>query len=249
MKDKEKQIFDKYGNYDFPTNIKQECPNNATSQIEEIKQIINERCEAELEQVHASSMGGKVIKTVDTKLIAKDIYEYLTKDSVVLSMEEYNDLKARANKKIDGLELKIGGASGWFPIEFIKGAIERDLDHDRIVLSREEYDKLKQYEYKVRSGVCFTQKEWFDYANEDSKERTTLRIEAKEQGSKETAEKIFKELKTRLKDCPEVIEEGYNVQNSVDYFEDIIGYDKFCADEIIKELAKQFGVELKEGEQ
>ncbi len=57
-------------------------------QIEEIKQIINERCEAELEQVHASSKGGKVTKTVDTSLIAKDIYKYLTENSVVLSREE-----------------------------------------------------------------------------------------------------------------------------------------------------------------
>ena len=62
-------------------------------QIEEIKQIIDDRCEAELGQVHASSMGGKVTKTVDTKLIAKDIYEYLTKDSVVLSREEYTKLQ------------------------------------------------------------------------------------------------------------------------------------------------------------
>lgn len=36
MKDKEKQIFDKYGNYNFPTEIKQEGLNNATSQIEEM---------------------------------------------------------------------------------------------------------------------------------------------------------------------------------------------------------------------
>lgn len=61
-------------------------------QIEEIKRIIDNRCEAELGQVHASSNGGKVTKTVDTKLIAKDIYEYLTKDSVVLSKEEYEKL-------------------------------------------------------------------------------------------------------------------------------------------------------------
>lgn len=58
------------------------------TQIKEIKQIIDERCEAELGQVHATSMSGKVIKTVSTKLLAKDIYEYLIKDSMVLTKEE-----------------------------------------------------------------------------------------------------------------------------------------------------------------
>ena len=36
MKDKENQVFDEYGNYDFPTEIKQERLNNATSQSEKI---------------------------------------------------------------------------------------------------------------------------------------------------------------------------------------------------------------------
>ena len=110
--------------------------------IEKIKLIIDERCEAELGQVHASSMGGKITKTVSTKLIAKDIYEYLTKDSVVLS--------------------------------------------------REEYEKLKKFEYRVQSGVCMTQKEWFDFCNEDSNRRTCLRIEEREKERKETAEKLIK---------------------------------------------------------
>ena len=42
-------------------------------QIKEIEEIINKRCEAELGQVHANSKDGKVTKTVDTSLIAKDI--------------------------------------------------------------------------------------------------------------------------------------------------------------------------------
>lgn len=42
-------------------------------QIEEVTRIINKRCEAELGQVHANSKDGKVTKTVDTGLIAKDI--------------------------------------------------------------------------------------------------------------------------------------------------------------------------------
>lgn len=42
-------------------------------QIEEVTKIINSRCEAELGQVHSNSKDGKVTKTVDTSLIAKDI--------------------------------------------------------------------------------------------------------------------------------------------------------------------------------
>ena len=37
---KEKQIFDKHGNYDFPTEIKQEGLNVATSKIEEMAKDI-----------------------------------------------------------------------------------------------------------------------------------------------------------------------------------------------------------------
>ena len=48
-----------------------ECVNNLTD-------IINDRCEAELGQVHANSKGGKVTKTVSTRLIAKDVYKYLS---------------------------------------------------------------------------------------------------------------------------------------------------------------------------
>ena len=51
---------------------------------------------------------------------------------------------------------------------------------DSVVLSREEFDKLKHYEWRVTSGVCMTQKEWFDFCNEDSNRRTCLRIEERE---------------------------------------------------------------------
>lgn len=59
-----------------------------------------------------------------------------------------------------------------------------------VVLTREEYEKLKLFEERVRSGVCFTQKEWFDYCQKDSNERTSLLIKAKKDTRKETAEKI-----------------------------------------------------------
>lgn len=56
--------------------------------ILEIKRIIDDRCEAELGQVHANSKDGKVTKTVDTSLIARDIYKYLTENAVVLNATE-----------------------------------------------------------------------------------------------------------------------------------------------------------------
>lgn len=59
--------------------------------IEEITKIINIRCEAELGQVHTNSKDGKVTKTVDTSLIAKDIYKYLTEKAVVITRKEYDD--------------------------------------------------------------------------------------------------------------------------------------------------------------
>jgi hypothetical protein len=94
----------------------------------------------------------------------------------------------------------------------------RKITENEIVISKEEYDKLKQFEYQVRSGVCFTQKMWFDFCIEDSKHQTSLQIKAKEQGCKETAEKIIKWFK----------------ENSV------------CipSDEDISDFAKEFGVDL-----
>lgn len=44
-------------------------------QTKEITTIINRRCGADLGQVHANSKDGKVTKTVDTSLIAKDIID------------------------------------------------------------------------------------------------------------------------------------------------------------------------------
>lgn len=38
----QKEIFDKYGNYNFPTDIKQDSPNTATTQIEEMASIMGE---------------------------------------------------------------------------------------------------------------------------------------------------------------------------------------------------------------
>lgn len=96
----------------------------------------------------------------------------------------------------------------------------RKINENEVVISKEEYEKLKHFEKRVRSGVCLTQKEWFDFCNEDSNRRTCLRIEEREQARKETAEKIFKKLKVELK--------GYI---GINYLED---------------LAKEFSVDLGE---
>lgn len=68
-------------------------------EIEEIAGIITERCEAELGQVHASSMNGKVVKTVDVRLIAKDIYntgyrkaDEVRKETAKAILQYFNDI-------------------------------------------------------------------------------------------------------------------------------------------------------------
>ena len=123
----------------------------------------------------------------------------------------------------------------------------RKLPKDSVVLSREEYEKLKKYEYKVQCGVCFTQKEWFDFINEDSIRRTSLLIESKKQGY----EQAHKEM---LKDCIEsnkVAEQiGYEKgsKETAEKFLQFV-YDRVIDKHLIRkfeEFAKQFGVEIKE---
>lgn len=64
--------------------------------IKDIRAIIDDRCEAELGQVHAESKGGKVTKTVSTSLIAKDIcnagYQKVAEDEIVIKKSEYENL-------------------------------------------------------------------------------------------------------------------------------------------------------------
>jgi hypothetical protein len=92
---------------------------------------------------------------------------------------------------------------------------------DKVVLSKEEYEKIKQYEKKVRSGVCFTQKEWFDYINEDSNHTTSLLAQAR----KETTRDILKNITRVMHD---------NRQYGSNF---VVIYDSD-----IQELAKEHGV-------
>lgn len=77
---------------------------NKDEMIKDIRAIIDDRCEAELGQVHASSKGGKVTKTVDTSLIAKDIYDAgyrkVTEDEIIESMKTYERARQETAKDI-----------------------------------------------------------------------------------------------------------------------------------------------------
>lgn len=76
--------------------------------IKDIRAIIDDRCEAELGQVHAESKGGKVTKTVSTSLIAKDIYNancrIIADDEIVIKKSEYEALKKDKNDYKQRLE-------------------------------------------------------------------------------------------------------------------------------------------------
>ena len=92
MKDKENQVFGGYGNHDFPTEIKQERPNNTTSQNEKIvygSLITSTKC---YNCIHFplcfAQKGGANLELASEN----DCCYYQSKlpeDSVVLSREEY----------------------------------------------------------------------------------------------------------------------------------------------------------------
>ena len=77
---------------------------NENEMIKDIKSIIDDRCETELGQVHASSKGGKVTKTVYTSLIAKDIYNAgyrkVEEDEIVESMKTYERARQETSREI-----------------------------------------------------------------------------------------------------------------------------------------------------
>ena len=115
MKDKEKQIFDKYGNYHFPSEIEQDGLNTATSQIEEMVNIIQ----------HTEFVD---ISWYEAEKIAEELYKHyqpkLPEDSVVLSKDEKQKLLHGMYEqgKFDALA---------------------DLEKDgKVVLLREEYNLL-----------------------------------------------------------------------------------------------------------
>lgn len=87
MKDKEKQIFDRYGNYDFPTDIKQEGLNSATTQIEEMaKDFKSYLSSAWYNDKYVNSEVYSMVKHA-----YEDNYRKIPKDSVVLKIKELED--------------------------------------------------------------------------------------------------------------------------------------------------------------
>ena len=89
---------------------------NKDEMIKDIRAIIDDRCEAELGQVHAESKGGKVTKTVSTSLIAKDIYNancrIIADDEIVIKKSEYEKLTktyAAINSEAYYCGLSVGG--------------------------------------------------------------------------------------------------------------------------------------------
>ena len=89
MTDKEKQIFDKYGNYNFPTDIKQSGQNIATTQIEEMAKV------TESVKLYGIDNYGRKISHASILELAKYLveqgYRKIPEGSVVLSMEEFDE--------------------------------------------------------------------------------------------------------------------------------------------------------------
>ena len=94
MKNK-KQIFDKYGNYDFPTDLKQDGFNVATSQIGEMAQDIASNCPDLVE----NCCGSKACYVCIAEGLAKDNYRKLPENAVVLTREEWENFKIQLRIK------------------------------------------------------------------------------------------------------------------------------------------------------
>ena len=105
--------------------------------------------------------------------------------------------------------------------EALYNAGYRKLPEDSVVLSKEEYEVLKIKE---------KEKHWFE---------TCMSVwkNAKIDSSKETADKIFNDIIQALEERKDSVKEFYGVAESV-------GAD--VAIRAVKNLAKQFGIEIKE---
>ena len=214
MKDKEKQMFEnvkvrsykkskeilnalKQDKRDFE-DVKPNIDNSKEKEI--VKKVFDKEKQIEEMARVIIDNGWEKIKKVEALVCATELinlgYRKLPKDSVIISKERFEALETIENYHI------------------------KSCGKDSVVLSREEYERLKHYEWRVTSGVCMTQKEWFDFCNEDSNRRTCLRIEEREKERKETAEQFLQ-----------------------------LAYDRSLEKSFIKkveELAKSLGVEIKE---
>ena len=92
MKDKENQVFGGYGNHDFPTEIKQERPNNTTSQNEKIvygSLITSTKCYNCIHFPLCFAQKGGVNLELASENDCCYYQSKLPENSVVLSREEY----------------------------------------------------------------------------------------------------------------------------------------------------------------
>ena len=96
MKNKENQVFDEYGNYDFPTEIKQERLNNATSQSEKIiygSLITSTKCYNCMHFPLCFVQKGGANLELASENDCCYYQSKLPENSVVLSRDNYNRLK------------------------------------------------------------------------------------------------------------------------------------------------------------
>lgn len=97
MKDKENQMFGGYGNHDFPTEIKQERPNNTTSQSEKIvygSLITSTKCYNCIHFPLCFAQKGGANLELASENNCCYYQPKLPIDSVVLSREEYEKLRS-----------------------------------------------------------------------------------------------------------------------------------------------------------
>ena len=132
MKAKENQVFGGYGNHDFPTEIKQERPNNTTSQSEKIvygSLITSTKC---YNCIHFplcfAQKGGANLELASEN----DCCYYQSKlpeDSVVLSKEEYEDYKKHIDNCVE---------------EYHRGQHEAEVYYKNIQIPRERKETAEK---------------------------------------------------------------------------------------------------------
>ena len=97
----------------------------------------------------------------------------------------------------------------------------RKIPENAVVLTREEYEKLKQYEEKVKSGACFTQKEWLELCDEECKRNTENLSKARQLERKETAWKFAERLKAMAYQSTDWSHGEHPMVVEVDYIDEI----------------------------
>lgn len=103
MKDKENQVFDGYGNHDFPTEIKQDRLNNVNSQSEKIvygSLITSTKCYNCIHFPLCFAQKGAANLELASENGCCYYQSKLPEDSVVLSREEYEKIAQSFSKEL-----------------------------------------------------------------------------------------------------------------------------------------------------